>query len=405
MQRITSGGTAKTRHVRSREPLFERVRSLAREVVNKIEGGSLRKVLGSRVIEVTELETLRVLSEIETENSVDRSARAILLRAAYLCEKSSAYGSYALCKRLSGELTVDSHSQLNKEILARVSERIMGRGGSQGLLEALDSAGPLSTLVVKEGKSSHVRIVDTLDIPVSPIAEFGDGIDLRNAKILCHDGVIESVSEINLILEKCISSDMSLVIYARGYGYEVVSTLLHNWRLGRLKVLPVSAVGSDIQNFYFVDLPKIVSCETVGMGMQEKFDSLRSVSVVRLAGGTLSVEDPECSRVSREVVKGLMSDEIPRDAQVFMQERARRLSARRIELWIGRDHGDSSGVYKDRLDQLVRFILHSRRSGVFSLRTRGSSIFVPAGCLVIAEETFRSIELESNTRNLVVLDE
>jgi hypothetical protein len=405
LQPITSGETAKTRYVRSREPVFERVRSLARETVTKIEAGSLRKVLGSRVIEVTELETLRVLGESLAEDPVGRAARAILLRAAYMCEKSSAYGAYVLCKRLSEDITIESHSRLNREIVSRVSERIMGRRGSHGLLESLDSAGPLSTLVVREGKSSHIRIVDSLDLPVSPISEFGDNIELRNVRILCHDGVIESVSEINVVLERCIASEIPLVIYARGYGYEVVSTLLHNWRTGKLRVLPVSAVGSDIQNFFFVDIPKISSDEITGMSLRERFDSLRTAAVVRLGGNVLSIEDPEFSKRSREVVKELMSEEIPRDSVTFMQERTRRLSSRRIELWVGNDHGDSSGIYRDRLDQLIRFILHSRRSGVFSIKSRNGPVFVPSGCLDIAEETFSSLRIESNTRHLVVNDE
>ena len=233
MRPTTSGVTAKTRLHRSRDTVFERICSLASEVVRKIEKGELRKPIGSRVLEVSELDTLRVLSEIDTSDLTSRIARSMLLRSAYLCEKTSAYGAFALCKRLAGDFEIEESHFLTPEILLTTATRHLGASSAEGVLDSIGAAGPHSTMIVKESSGkSHIRVVDSLEIPVIPTAEFGDNFTFRNVKFLCYDGVIESVSEINVILEKCIASGSPLVIYARGYGYEVVSTLLTTGDLG-----------------------------------------------------------------------------------------------------------------------------------------------------------------------------
>jgi len=402
----TSGVTAKTRLHRSRDTVFERICSLASEVICKIEKGELRKPIGSRVLEVSELDTLRVLSEIDTSDLTSRIARSMLLRSAYLCEKNSAYGAFALCKRLAGDFEIKESHFLTPEILLATATRHLGASSAEGVLDSIGAAGPHSTMIVKESSGkSHIRVVDSLEIPVIPTAEFGDNFTFRNVKFLCYDGVIESVSEINVILEKCIASGSPLVIYARGYGYEVVSTLLHNWRLGKLRVLPVSANQEDIQNFYFVDIPKIVEREELHSSIGERFESLREISKISLNGRTLTIEDPDCSLIAQDIAREVSSETVSRDAAAFVQERARRLSSRKIEFWVGSEHGSSAGVYRDRLDQIVRFVLMSRRHGVFGVKSSSGIVHIPANCADIVEETFLSLKLESNTRTAVVLDD
>lgn len=406
MRPTTSGVTAKTRLHRTRETVFERICSLAGETVRKIERRSLKKPIGSRILEVSELDTLRVLSEIETNDATGRLARSMLLRSAYLCEKKSAYGAFALCKRLAGDFEIVGSRFLTPEVLRASASRHLGYSSTIAILESIECAGPHSTMIVRENNGkSHIRVVDSLEIPVVPISEFGDNLTLRNGKFLCYDGVIETVSEINVVLEKCIASGSPLVIYARGYGYEVVSTLLHNWRAGKLRVLPVTANHDDIQNFYFVDLPKIVEKEEIHASLGERFESLRDISKISLNGKVITVEDSQCSTLSHEIARKISSESISRDAAVYVQERARRLSSRKIEFWVGSEHGTSAGVFRDRVDQTIRFVMMSRRHGIFDLRSCDNVIHIPAICAEIVEETFRSMMLESNTSTAVVIDD
>ena len=406
MRPTTSGVTAKTRLHRARETVFERICSLAREVVKKIEGRSLKKPIGSRILDVSELDTLRVLSEIRTEDHAGRLARSILLRSAYMCEKKSAYGAFSLCKRLAGEFEIVGSRFLTPDVLHSTASRHLGNSSASAIIESIDAAGPHSTMIVKENNGkSHIRIVDSLEIPVVPVSEFGDNITLRSAKFLCYDGVIETVSEINVVLEKCIASGSPMVIYARGYGYEVVSTLLHNWRAGKLRVLPVTANQDDIQNFYFVDIPKIVENEEVHASLGERFDSLRDISKISMNGKAITIEDSQCSAVSHEIARKISGEKVSRDSAEFVQERARRLSSRKIEFWVGSEHGTSAGVFRDRVDQIIRFVMMSRRHGIFDLKSGNETIHIPTVCADMVEETFRSIMLESNTNTTVVIDD
>lgn len=62
----------------------------------------------------------------------------------------------------------------------------------------------------------------------------------EDVKILIIDGFVEKVSEIDNILNYCVKNKKSLMIVARGYAQEIISTLVTNKTRGTLDVLPVS---------------------------------------------------------------------------------------------------------------------------------------------------------------------
>lgn len=392
------------------------VAQIAREVVNKIDNENLRFVVGSRMVCLDEVDTLRVLSELSAKDKLSRVARAILIRSAYMCEKSAPYGAYLLCKRLAGDsCDIVDGGKLQPETFKRVATKLIGRYAASSFVEGLEHAGPLSTLSVHEdSKASYIEVHDSLEIPVSPIAEFGDKIELRDARFLSYDGVIERVSEINALLESSLSTESPVVIYARGFGYEVISTLLHNWKLDKLRVLPVSEHRTDVMNFYFKDLPRLTSVDIPPDGLQSCFEKLAVLSVVSLEKNVVSIRDKHVSKKSRQLIEELFTDKnIPQGATSYVTERARRLSSRRIEFHVGNDIGDAAIVQKDRINHLVRFILSARKTGVANISTCNNDIStcnnrrldVPLTTIKIVEDTFRSIMLECNTNSVVVLDE
>lgn len=60
-----------------------------------------------------------------------------------------------------------------------------------------------------------------------------------NAKLICIDGFIESVSEINRVLEDAASSKETIVLFVRGLSEEVNHTLKINYDRGSICVIPV----------------------------------------------------------------------------------------------------------------------------------------------------------------------
>jgi hypothetical protein len=272
------------------------------------------------------------------------------------------------------------------------------------LTEAISLGGGQAVLSVRETSAGSFTLVsNSIDMPVAGVAEFGTEVLLSDCKFLAYDGVIERISEINFLLESSISTGSPLAIYARGYGYEVVSTLLHNWRNKRLRVLPLTP-ANDPQNFWFADLPYVTCVEPITSSLQN-WDNLHSIGSIRITQGILSIQDQKASdraalrrsQITRE------GDEIGAN-RALVDERAGRLSSRKIEINLGRDMGDAIGITKDRIGCLIRLHMHSRGDVLVTRSFAGSSIVIPAKSDIVGQQTASSLVKEMQTRSTVVQD-
>lgn len=82
-------------------------------------------------------------------------------------------------------------------------------------------------------------------------------------KVLLIDGIIETVGEINRVLEYCHEEKSACVIFARGFSQEVLGTLAVNKARDTLNVVPVM-VPFDLEGINsLVDLAKICNCDIV----------------------------------------------------------------------------------------------------------------------------------------------
>ena len=115
----------------------------------------------------------------------------------------------------------------------------------------------LKTVIDKSGLEGKI-FVEHKDVKI-PIVEISSGYEFdcepdpnvlsycenntwenENVKVLVVDGFVEKVSEIDNILNYCVKNKKPLMMIARGYAQEVISTLVTNKARGTLDVLPVS---------------------------------------------------------------------------------------------------------------------------------------------------------------------
>jgi chaperonin GroEL (HSP60 family) len=99
-------------------------------------------------------------------------------------------------------------------------------------------------------------------------------------KVALIDGIIETVGEINRILEYCHNEKSACVIFARGFSQEVLGTLAVNKARETLNVIPVT-VPFDLAGINsLVDLAKICGC---GVISSLKGDSIAALAPEELA--------------------------------------------------------------------------------------------------------------------------
>lgn len=361
---------------------------------------------GSRAVILGHLDVLRSVMNLKTRGKEENAAKGILLRACYQAEQQATFGACCLIESLCNEDDPTSCRSLRREDF----EEVLGLLGSNSLgrlvKETVEQAGSLTTINVKETeKVTYSHVVDSIDIPVSPIGEFGEDVTLGDCRFLAYDGVIERVSEINSIIERCAAEKSALVIYSRGYGYEVVATLLHNWRNGKLRVLPVSARADDIQNFWFVDLPTLFTHSPVENGPRN-YENLIPMERVTLTSGNLTVSDRLASSKAVTLREKMSRDSAAMGVERnWVEERMRRLSSRKVEIVIGNEYSSSKGITKDRVGTVIRYLSSARSRGVVSRNVLGKNLWVPIMADIVGRDGAESLRRELQTSTLVVQDE
>lgn len=392
-----------TKPLKSPATLSSVAKKISRDVLNLIKSGSAHHVAGNRLVRLGQLDVLRVLSQVKPRNSTDRLVKAALLRACYKAEQAHALGSAAVLLHIAGSEFLD-FSQYDCGTLASIATLGDCPEVGEHLLTAIELGGAQAILNLKAtDRDSFTLVSDSIDIPVTGVAEFGSDIHLSDCRIVSFDGVIERISEINLLLESSIASNGPLVLYSRGYGYEVISTLLHNWRCKRLRVIPLTP-SNDIQNFWFADIPPITS-EEFAQNQIPKWDNLLVLDTVKITNGIMSIQDGTArdKAAHRRAVISREGQDVGIN-RALVDERAGRLTSRKVEIQLGNELGDASGIVKDRFDALLRVHMHSRGEFVVTRGFAGTSFTLPARSDIVGHQTATSLLSELETRVTVVQD-
>lgn len=116
----------------------------------------------------------------------------------------------------------------------------------------------------------------------------------QSTKIMIVDGVIENVSEIDGLLENCNRLKQALVIFARGFNNDVLTTLRTNFARRTLNVLPV-VVAFDIETAnVLVDIAVTLGTDVVSSLKGElitavKFEDLKLAKNVNCTGKNVTI--------------------------------------------------------------------------------------------------------------------
>lgn len=403
MPQITSGATAKTKVEKSKSDIFSEVANIARRVSISLENGWSAQVCGNRIYKLHKFESLRAVAGYDPVSPIERVAKSALLMAMYRAEQISPGSSYLVCKRAANDSILDLNgaSRIDRKMLYSSLSEILEESALP-FIDSLEKAGPDAVVSVRNSstKESIIKVSDSIEISCDGIPEFGDKIELHSCRILTIDGIVESVSEINRILTNCSESGEPLVIYSRGWGYEVVSTLLHNWRTGRLKVVPVSCKQDPSSEYYFSDLPISINGNISFQGTSCALKDLQMLSTVVLENGRISIRDKTASERARNHVTEIMKDSGNLNIGKWASERARLLSSRKIEFFIGEDAGTDSGIFSDRFNFAVRFYLETRKSGAILV----DGNYFPTTSLDVSKNFYNSLKRELRGSTTIVID-
>ena len=399
MLRITSGETAS-----SHNSILNQISGIAGEVFNKLYSPNSHLFFNNRIVFPQKEEIFKVLAELRvSENNLH--AKNLLIQHIYKCEQQCAGSSYVLLSLLSDcNVTFLNCGILDKNTVKNIIYDANIETLSNPICQAFELAGPNCTISInKNAKDSYVYVKDSLEFPVSQIKEFGENIELSDCRLFVYDGIVETVSQIDRIINECVDSKACGLIFARGFGYEVVSTLLHNYRLGKIKIIPVSAKNDWINEFLIKD---IAECANIDSSTIKNYAIIKNI---KISNSFITICDESLNKNINSLFIKITKDlkdlnELRIDSEII-KERLKVLSSKKIEIGIGNEFANCKDVVYDRIDCLNRVIIRSKILGYATIKINNNVHILPIDSLKIAKQTFKSMKNTLKNTKMVKLVE
>lgn len=161
----------------------------------------------------------------------------VVAQEAIRVEKVAPYASRLMLRHLDSPQTSSPRYSFRRDHLESIINLCHDRNVRSIVSDVIGEVGLRPTWIVSEDPhpSWLVHVAKGQQFTFTPTHQ-PCSVTLTNARIIVMDAFIESVHEINSLLEECSSSNSTAIIVARGYANEVITTLNLNRRRGTLDV-------------------------------------------------------------------------------------------------------------------------------------------------------------------------
>lgn len=325
---------------------------------------------------------------VKSESIAPGSAEISLRTSVSLLKDCLKTPRETICQRIKEfETTIDSFSSLvhreskpptRSDIDKIITKNIDSLKNRNILSEAFKLAGSQGQirLMSKGSVSSYVESVSGCVFRASPQIQMpGENWSHECVGVITIDGIIESVAEIHHILEHANSKNLPLVIFARGFGNDVLHTLHTNMQRQTLNVVPVKIDESldainmikDISTVCGIDCISTLKGELVSVFDIKK---ICTVDSIKMHQDNITIVNEK----SRESVRALVTDLIDRkknsdiqDVETLYESRIRSLTSHYVNVnVVSRTKAETS---KDlvQIDIALRSIRSAIQHGIIDL--------------------------------------
>lgn len=126
------------------------------------------------------------------------------------------------------------------------------------VVDAVDLAGFSGKIVIeKTGNKPSVEHVAGYSFSLNPAINVSHGTTIIEPRIVCIDGIIESVAEVHHLFEQVAESNQVCLLFVRGMADDVKHTIKVNFDRGKMKIVPF------IVRFDFDGINTLVDIATV----------------------------------------------------------------------------------------------------------------------------------------------
>jgi len=290
---------------------------------------------------------------------------------------------------------------LEKYQLAMIKDAILLAGANGKInIEVGNSAG----IIVRNGYS-FTKLIPMLQCVQSTTWEHVD------CKVLCIDGNIESVTELDNIFQACVSSKQPLIIFARKFDNDVLSTITVNNKRNVFNILPV-VIPYDLESLNILKDISIACGGGVISSLQGQlistvnFGDLSTVQFVKTTQGKITIKNSSHKTAVYNHITHLQEKIINLDQEraTFLQQRINSLTSRLVTIIISK--ADSKLQY--RFESALRRVQNAIKHGIVhndkldeSLNNIGAETSKILRNEFINSHTFTIIELNSIFKHVI----
>lgn len=169
---------------------------------------------------------LQAILKTKFQDELDQILLNLVLENSYKAESISAGGFLNTLKNLSLEKSdqISSFHPTKEEIYTIINNHLDNHK-SEILMNALELAGFAGKISIEKSKNENfsLELIDSYNFYAEALGE--KSAKLIRPKVIIIDGFVESVSEINVLLESLIDSGNQLILITRGFHPEVINTV------------------------------------------------------------------------------------------------------------------------------------------------------------------------------------
>ena len=292
----------------------------------------------------------------------------ILVNYLYTARKAVPGSELWFLKFLVSEYKLKKTLRLSTSDASNITQTMLKNERSRNIFKNIpDVLGSTGKIIISKEKttedilkvSSGCSIAMNIDPRFSSKIKTSD-INLDSALVLIIEGSPASVSELNKLLTYCYDSNTNLILLARSFPGEVISTLSVNWMKNNLNVIPF-IYGDELRNINsHADLAAISGATPIttmmGDTMQtdfiEKFGNLLNITVKK----NVMIADPTSSPA--RLVKTLMNKikemkEAESETARMLYDRIAGLSSDSLKICLKDTMG--TAIVKDELDVAIPY--------------------------------------------------
>ena len=282
---------------------YQSMKKELRQIIHKLHTDQLVLNYGSRVTAAKPADLIRVISEWSQKDVLDLAIRNIIVDAILSSEnKQIGAGIVCACRILQDHsdkpLDMPKKGRAKRNDLSHALRYFLGTGIIFHLCETLlEMGGMSSSLRFDLGTHNDfiVRQINTHEIfgIIHPI--FGSTpASIDTPTVVAIDGIIESLGEIDYLLQRSAETKCPVILCAMGFSPDVITTLSHNWKTNRLKVLPfwIRKLGEKQELLQICEEMKI-TCVTPERGdliNTLELDECSTVQAAFLSDQSLSIQ-------------------------------------------------------------------------------------------------------------------